>query len=359
MTRPLPTQRISGPAELLDAIPYLLGFHPTESLVLIGVHAGLLGATARLDLTDTGQPDLVEHTVAALHRGGVDRLVVAVFDHRCEPPGAALPSARPWQDAVSAVEDAARRVGSEIAEALLVCRGRWWSYLCDVADCCPSGGRPLAGAPSPYALAATVDGVVALPSRAALARTLEPLPDARRAALEPLIAEAEHASVLAVLEDRLSSHNRELVRELMLAARGSTADGWRPPDDATAARLAAALTALPIRDEVWVAVDSRRLDGRPLWTDLGRRCPAPYDAAPLFLLGWASWRDGSGAIAGMAVERALASDPTYSAADLLLAALDQAVDPRSFPRLTDAGFQPGVRGRRPRGRRVAVVRKPR
>ena len=70
-------------------------------------------------------------------------------------------------------------------------------------------------------------------------------------------------------------------------------------------------------------MDEGRVDGRVLWRYLARRLPAPYDAAPLFLFGWRSYRDGDGALASMAAERALSSDPGYSAADLLLAALSQ------------------------------------
>jgi hypothetical protein len=92
-----------------------------------------------------------------------------------------------------------------------------------------------------------------------------------------------------------------------------------------------------VRDAVWVAVDDRRLDGRPLWRQLARQLPSPYDAAPLFLFGWTSWRAGNGMLAGLAAERALASDPGYTAADLLLRTLVMnGVSPRSVPSLRSA-----------------------
>jgi hypothetical protein len=47
MTDTDPTMRINGPADLLSAVPYLLGFHPTESLGLIGLTHGVLVVTAR------------------------------------------------------------------------------------------------------------------------------------------------------------------------------------------------------------------------------------------------------------------------------------------------------------------------
>jgi hypothetical protein len=85
-----------------------------------------------------------------------------------------------------------------------------------------------------------------------------------------------------------------------------------------------------IRDDMWLAVDARRIDGRELWRLLGRQLPDPYAAAPLFLFGWASWRAGAGALANIAADAALASDPSYTAADLLLAVLSRGIDPRSM-----------------------------
>jgi hypothetical protein len=82
-----------------------------------------------------------------------------------------------------------------------------------------------------------------------------------------------------------------------------------------------------------MAIDAGRIDGRPLWRELAHRLPEPYDAAPLFLFAWSSWRDGDGVLARTAVERAIKSDPGYSAADLLLAALSHGIDPRRLPKL--------------------------
>ena len=100
-------------------------------------------------------------------------------------------------------------------------------------------------------------------------------------------------------------------------------------------RAACSLRAYPFSPRgLWaLAADSRRIDGRPLWQALGRRLPAPYDAAPLLLFGWISWRRGNGALARTAAERALASNPHYTAAELLLGALSRGADPRRVPRL--------------------------
>jgi Domain of unknown function (DUF4192) len=88
--------------------------------------------------------------------------------------------------------------------------------------------------------------------------------------------------------------------------------------------------------QFWMALDDDRLDGIELWVNLARRLPSPYNAAPLFLAAWRAWRDGNGALAGIAAEQALASDPGYGAAGLLLAALTRSIDPRTLPKLPAA-----------------------
>ncbi len=98
-------------------------------------------------------------------------------------------------------------------------------------------------------------------------------------------------------------------------------------------RFGAALATIPVRDAAWLAVDEGRLDGRELWRWLGRRLPGRYAAAPMFVFGWASWRAGNGALAGIAAEQTLDADPEYSPADLLLATLSHGIDPRRMPRL--------------------------
>ena len=46
------TLRLTGPADLLVAVPYLLGFHPRESPVLVVLAGRRLIATARIALAD-------------------------------------------------------------------------------------------------------------------------------------------------------------------------------------------------------------------------------------------------------------------------------------------------------------------
>jgi hypothetical protein len=324
-----PAHRISGPAELLQAVPYLLGFHPSRSLVLVGLHDQLLVVTARLDLSDAALGAIP----SALHpmvRGGSTCVVGAVYDDEACPLD---DDELPWTEVAEELEDEAFRAGCDVLDTMLVARERWWSYTCASPECCPPEGRPLPAEPSPFAAAATYEGVVALPDRDALEALLDPLPQPDRQRLDAAVEAAEHAAVQDTLDGHGCRYERSAKRALFAAARGSADPRWSGPPDPEAARFGVALTSSSIRDSVWMAVDDGRLDGRPLWRDLARRLPSPYDAAALFLFGWAAWRAGDGTLAGIAAERAVASDPTYSAADLLLAAVAHGVDPRRLPKL--------------------------
>ena len=46
--------------DLITAVPFLLGFHPTESIVLIAVKADSIGLAMRIDLPPTLDSDAIE-----------------------------------------------------------------------------------------------------------------------------------------------------------------------------------------------------------------------------------------------------------------------------------------------------------
>jgi hypothetical protein len=330
-TPPPPLHRIRSPAELLDAIPYLLGFHPQDSVVLVGLRHEQLLVTARLDRSEVELAGAMADVAASMVDGGATSLVAVVYgdsesDGDTEFVGDAM------DRLADRLTDEVEFAGGCLIDVLLVRGDRWWSLTCDSEQCCPRAGRLLEPA-SPFAARATVEGLVALPDRAAVEATLEPLPERERRRLAGPIAEQERAAVRGIVRGEGDKRTRSVKRALFAAARRSE---QVPPPELSAeevARFGVALGETAVRDSVWLAIDDGRLDGRPLWRELARRLPDPYATPPLFLFGWASWRAGSGTLAGMAVERALRADPDYTAAVLLEAALASRVSPHTVPRL--------------------------
>ncbi|SDJ19074.1 protein of unknown function [Frankineae bacterium MT45] len=338
---------IRGAGDLIEAIPYLLGFHPTASLVIIGLQGSHVALTARLDLAGLAPHDGVDPLVTVLRNSGSERAVAAIYD---DGPARPTEMDLAWRLEIDMLRDALAGDGVELVDAVLVSEGRFYSYFCDGSDCCPSAGRPVPGERSAAAATATYAGLVAHNSREDLLRIIDPASDVEREALEPAIAAAENRAVDAALRGHEARHIRAEKRALFAAARACDQELFAattlPGSDAAVGRYVAALTNIHIRDALWVAIDARRIDGSGLWRDLAQRAPAPYDAAPLFLFAWALWRSGNGTLSRIAAERALASDPGYSAARLLLSALDHGLDPRRTPRLR-GGSSAATAGKRP------------
>jgi hypothetical protein len=90
--------------------------------------------------------------------------------------------------------------------------------------------------------------------------------------------------------------------------------------------LSVLLVHLPVRDHAWEhsTDDDWQVD---LWSDVVRRVDPPLAAAPASLLAYTAWRSGHGALATIAVERALAVDPDYALAQMIDEILDQCLPP--------------------------------
>jgi len=66
---------------------------------------------------------------------------------------------------------------------------------------------------------------------------------------------------------------------------------------------------------------------RRLWTDVVRRAQPGYVAAPAALLAFTAWQAGDGAVANVALDRALADTPGYTMALLLRDAIAAGAPP--------------------------------
>ncbi|HVT66505.1 MAG TPA: DUF4192 domain-containing protein, partial [Trebonia sp.] len=95
-----------------------------------------------------------------------------------------------------------------------------------------------------------------------------------------------------------------------------------------AAWLTVALREVRVRDDAWARMDpAHRAAHLRLWTDLTRLARPGYAAAPAALLAFVAWQSGDGALANVALDRALADSPRYSMARLLRDALDSGAPP--------------------------------
>jgi hypothetical protein len=314
--------RAGSPAALLRLVPHLLGFVPEASLVVIGVAPprDRIRVTLRYDLPDPPEPDLVADIAAhALGVLSAQRLTAAVAVGY-GPEALVAPVARE-------LREAAWQAAVDLKEFLRVQDGRYWSYVCGNEKCCPAEGVPFdATAADPAeaeALAAVGDRV--LTTRAAVAARVAPLGGIAAESMRQATRRAERHVAQLLAKVRKSARlgaARQMIATEGLAAVGAMItryrEGGRFTTDYEIARITVALRDLRVRDDAWARMDPSHAEAHQrLWTDVVRRAQPGHVAAPAALLAFVAWQSGDGALANVALDRALADDPRYSMALLL------------------------------------------
>jgi Domain of unknown function (DUF4192) len=324
-----PRVRVSSPGDILAVVPHLLGFHPARSLVVVG--AGRppqrVELAFRYDLPDppdtAAAAEIAGHAAAVLAQRRLDTVIGIGYG-----PGALV---TPVADALAA---AVHERGMRLHELMRVEQGRYWSYICTNPDCCPPEGVRFDVRASPAAAAMTVAGLVAYPDRAALAGTLAPVTGAAARAMQKATTRARaRAAKLVSLGARggldpatrlLAETGRRAVRDFIASYRAGRPITAADP----VAWLSVTLAHLPVRDDAWARMDPGHRDAHlRMWTDVVRRARPAYLAAPASLLAFTAWQSGEGALANIALDRALAADPRYSLAHLLRDIMDAGVPP--------------------------------
>ena len=330
--------RAGSPEALLAIVPHLLGFVPRASLVVIGTEPPnhLIKVTLRYDLPDPPgagvAADIAAHAVGVIKSQRLSALVAVGYG---SPVLVDLVAG-----ALGAVAGSA---GIDVADILRVEDGRFWSYLCANDECCPAAGTPFdPGAQAAGAAAAAMAGTghAVLADRAAVAARVAPLGGTAAESMRQATRRAErHVSQLLAKVRRSA---RLGAARRMIAADGVNAVGsmiatyradGRYATDYQLAWITVALRDLRVRDDAWARMDPAHLDAhRRLWIDVTRRAQPGYVAAPASLLAFVAWQAGDGALANVALDRALADEPRYSMA-LLLRQVISAGAPPSLARL--------------------------
>jgi hypothetical protein len=312
-------EKPAGPAlrsrpELLGEVPYLLGYHPDDSVVAVFLTGErLILLTARMDLS-TPAAVVVEQWGHAAHRYGAAAVILIGY-------GPQTASSR-----LAAIGDAvAARV--PVTDVLLVGEGR---YFCLRCPCPAAAGVRFDPAATASAARATLAGRVALPSRQSLLALAEP--DLLEqvgvtAALAQLSAETDDgAAVVRYLMDQAGDGQRLQVQDV--------------------ARLVRLLHDGPVR-EVALRATGKQMWQRDLWLDVTRRTPPGHVAPAASLAGWCAWQRGEETLAIAALHRALTDDKTYLLARLLWHAILHGIPAHQLLKDVPAGQDASTGGERP------------
>lgn len=310
--------RARTPADLLAAVPCILGFQPEQSLVMLTFGNRRGSFHARVDLPDDS--DEVPAVVDMLAEAAVSNQVpaVAIVAYTDDDKSAAL--------AIDALTSRLEESGITVVDQLRAHGEEYWPFWPEHrALARPRRFDPLS---HPFRAQMVVRGTVVHRSREELARTLQPAPSP---AVETAARTALRRRGVQVVAEA-----RWLLDRLLRLARER-----EDPSPACAGRVLADLLDTELRDVAWGAMERGDRDAwLDIWSHLTRVAPDRLRPAPAALLAFAAWRSGQGALAWCAVDRCREVDPTYSMADGVAQLLQHAVPPSAWPGY-GVGFGPG------------------
>jgi Domain of unknown function (DUF4192) len=322
--------RIDSTASLLAIVPYLLGFEPANSMVVIGTHpcTGQVMLTLRYDLPDP--PDPQDAAGITAHAIGI-----LTGQHARSAFAAGYGPGRLVTPLAAALRAAAPSAGLEMREILRVQDKRYWSCLRTGHDGGVAGGTPFSTASHLATALLTAGGPRVLAGREELAAAVAALGGEAGEAMARATRRAEqHAARLIrqAAESGQKAPARRLVADAGLdavaRATGRYRRSGRPVTGQEAAWLTIVLRDLRVRDDAWARMDPAHTAAHlRLWTDLTRRARPGYVPAPASLLAFVAWQSGDGALANVALDRALADDPQYSMAMLLRQVISSGAPP--------------------------------
>ena len=352
-------------ADFLALVPYLVGFHPQGSVVLVAFSGTRTRSAMRFDLPQTDEPLACKRIATTLigmlcKLPEVDGLVPVVYtEERFQAVGGI-----PRRQFMDALVHRAQRAGFRVRDALCVAGDGWGDYL---DTTCPSSGHPLEDIE-----ASDIGERIPQEERRALGAVADPavLPDVdpgTRKRVARLLMRF-HKATMGASSD-----------EIELGALGAAFDAPGPApvipgpglielalaldpariDDRDAAFLLWFLKHPVGRDAVMLQfafgpsaglrvlvgeTEFREGDDRRAWESAAllfgegprpdprriargievlkavvARAPESASPAPLTALAWLNWALGRGSVAGIFVDRALTIDPDYPMARLMAA----------------------------------------
>jgi hypothetical protein len=310
---------LTSPHDLLAAIPFLIGYHPQDSLVLVALKDEAVGMAMRVDMPVGVSAEGYDLLASHFLRDGADGAFIVAY----VGAGAVDP-----ENVLINTSAALVRAGIDIKESLIVRNNRFRSMICSDLTCCPPEGSAIpdlgssriaaehviAGHPMPFE---NVDGLVQ--SIAAVASSFESV-------------WADEVQAFWVSSD--SEEIQELQRDGATAITdlvGEYREGRGAEDRELAARVIGRLSDIQVRDFALGSHTDESADYYwAMWRDLLRIAPRGFVAPIACLFAAMAYERGEGALAHKGLDRGLGDDDQYSLAHLLRRVFTAGWPPQSF-----------------------------
>jgi hypothetical protein len=310
---------LTSPHDLLAAIPFLIGYHPHNSLVMVSLKNDAVGMAMRIDLPSEIAQEGYDLLVSHLVREEAEAALIVAY---------AKESSADPENVLINISAALVRAGIDIKESLIVRNNRFRSMLCSDLTCCPPEGTQvpdldssriaaehvIAGHPMPFE---DVDGLVQ--SIAAVRTSFE-------------------TGWQDEVQEFWISSDTEEIRDLqrdgataIIDLAGEYRQSRGAEDRELVARVIGRMSDIQVRDFALGSHSEETADFYwAMWRDLLRIAPRGFVAPIACLFAAMAYERGEGALAHKALDRALHDDDQYSLALLLRRVFTAGWPPHSF-----------------------------
>jgi hypothetical protein len=309
---------LTSPHDLLAAIPFLIGYHPENSLVLVALKDDSVGMAMRVDMPTDIAPESYDLLASHFQREAADAaLIVAYVDSQTDPEPVLINTSA-----------ALLRAGISIKESLIVSDGRYRSMLCHDSECCPPLGSPIPDIDSSRIAAEHVIAGHAMPfaNVSGLVQSIAALPSA--------MEESWQSEVRAFWIESDSENLLDLQRDgatAVIDLAGEYAQGRGAEDRELVARVIGRISDIQVRDYALGSHNEETADAYwQMWRELLLIAPRGFVAPIASIFAALAYERGEGALAHKALDRALADDERYSLALLLRRVFTAGWPPQSF-----------------------------
>ena len=312
---------LTSPHDLLAAVPFMVGYHPKDSLVVMALRDAKVSMAMRVDFPDSESIASVSATVAGhLARELADEAIIVGY----------LPIDVTESDPLEIVRSIIALQGISVKECIVVRGGRFRSNLCADLECCPPEGNLIpeildsrvtaeqvaAGNPLPYLdLDEMKRSISALPIDKELVRLIQG------------IEEIDYAG------DDVTAQQRDGANAINEMAIAFSKD-QKIEDKSVVALVLVRLLDLQVRDYAMGMTTEETSDQLwDMWRYLLRLAPQGYVAPVAVIFATMSYERGDGALAQRALDRAMEDAPGYQMAKLLRRTFAAGWPPSAFTQM--------------------------
>ena len=313
---------LTSPHDLLAAIPFLIGYHPSDSLVLVSIKEDCVGMAMRIDYPIDQSEAAFDLCASHISADEADGALIVAYQPLGRSDG---------DDVLAQTTAALSRAGVAIYESILIAEGSYRSLLCHDITCCPLAGRPVppldssriamesvvAGHPMPFATIAELGASV---RSNLLAQEEQWLERVQKSEVDPI-------------DSDLNSLQRDGATAVIDLANDFIEHGVSTDQDLIA-HVLGRLSEIQVRDFALGSHDGESAPGyKRMWMHLLRSAPPGFVAPVACLAAAIAYEYGDGALARAALDRAFADTPSYSLAQLLQRVFSAGWPPQSFAQM--------------------------